>query len=111
MTSINFYKITSANTDKVYVGITEKDINARLQNHEAHYIIDSLKTVNIVLLLLSKFLNVKTIKLNSLKIKFVKVKKSGIRLNVNILLIHPTLLIKIYQEEHQNNIIKITNKS
>jgi len=37
MTSINFYKITSTNTDKVYVGSTEKDINERLQIHEAHY--------------------------------------------------------------------------
>ncbi len=37
MTSINFYKITSANTDKVYVGSTEKDINSRLQIHETHY--------------------------------------------------------------------------
>jgi hypothetical protein len=37
MTSIYFYKITSTNTDKVYVGSTEKDINERLQNHEAHY--------------------------------------------------------------------------
>ena len=37
MTSINFYKITSTNTDKVYVGSTKKDINARLQIHEAHY--------------------------------------------------------------------------
>ena len=37
MTSINFYKITSANTDKVYVGSTEKDINTRLQIHEAQY--------------------------------------------------------------------------
>jgi hypothetical protein len=37
MTSINFYKITSTNTDKVYVGSTEKDINERLQNHEAQY--------------------------------------------------------------------------
>jgi hypothetical protein len=37
MTSINFYKITSTNTDKVYVGSTKKDINERLQNHEAHY--------------------------------------------------------------------------
>jgi hypothetical protein len=37
MTSINFYKITSANTDKVYVGSTKKDINTRLQIHEAHY--------------------------------------------------------------------------
>ena len=37
MTSINFYKITSTNTDKVYVGSTKKDINERLQNHEAQY--------------------------------------------------------------------------
>jgi hypothetical protein len=37
MTSINFYKITSTNTDKIYVGSTEKDINTRLQNHEAQY--------------------------------------------------------------------------
>ena len=37
MTSINFYKITSTNTDKVYIGSTEKDINTRLQIHEAHY--------------------------------------------------------------------------
>ncbi len=39
MTAINFYKITSTNTctDKVYVGSTEKDINERLQIHEAHY--------------------------------------------------------------------------
>jgi hypothetical protein len=37
MTSINFYKITSANTDKVYIGSTKKDINERLQNHEAQY--------------------------------------------------------------------------
>ena len=36
MTSINFYKITSANTNKLYVGSTKKDINERLQNHEAH---------------------------------------------------------------------------
>jgi hypothetical protein len=37
MTSINFYKITSANTDKVYVGSTKKDINERLNQHETHY--------------------------------------------------------------------------
>ena len=37
MTSINFYKITSTNTDKVYVGSTKKDINERLNRHEAHY--------------------------------------------------------------------------
>ncbi len=37
MTSINFYKITSTNTDKVYVGSTEKDINARLNQHEQDY--------------------------------------------------------------------------
>ena len=37
MTSINFYKITSTNTDKVYVGSTEQDINERLQKHETHY--------------------------------------------------------------------------
>ena len=38
MTSINFYKITSANTDKVYVGSTDKDnINARLNQHEQDY--------------------------------------------------------------------------
>jgi hypothetical protein len=37
MTSINFYKITSTNTDKVYVGSTEKDINERLNQHETHY--------------------------------------------------------------------------
>jgi hypothetical protein len=37
MTSINFYKITSANTDKVYVGSTDKDINARLNQHERDY--------------------------------------------------------------------------
>jgi hypothetical protein len=37
MTSINFYKITSTNTDKVYVGSTEKDINARLNQHDQDY--------------------------------------------------------------------------
>ncbi len=37
MTSINFYKISSANTDKIYVGSTEKDINTRLKQHEAQY--------------------------------------------------------------------------
>ena len=37
MTSINFYKITSTNTDKIYVGSTEKDINERLNQHETHY--------------------------------------------------------------------------
>jgi hypothetical protein len=37
MTSINFYKITSANTDKVYIGSTEKDINERLKQHEQDY--------------------------------------------------------------------------
>jgi hypothetical protein len=37
MSSINFYKITSTNTDKVYVGSTEKDINERLNRHEQDY--------------------------------------------------------------------------
>jgi len=37
MTSINFYKITSTNTDKVYVGSTKKDINERLNQHEQDY--------------------------------------------------------------------------
>ncbi len=37
MTSINFYKISSANTDKVYVGSTKKDINERLKQHETDY--------------------------------------------------------------------------
>jgi hypothetical protein len=37
MTSINFYKITSTNTDKVYIGSTKKSINERLQKHEANY--------------------------------------------------------------------------
>jgi hypothetical protein len=37
MTSINFYKITSTNTDKVYIGSTEKDINSRLKKHEKDY--------------------------------------------------------------------------
>jgi hypothetical protein len=37
MTSINFYKITSTNTDKVYVGSTKHDINERLKQHEANY--------------------------------------------------------------------------
>jgi hypothetical protein len=37
MSSINFYKITSTNTDKVYVGSTNHDINERLKHHEANY--------------------------------------------------------------------------
>ncbi len=37
MTSINFYKITSTNTDKVYVGSTKKDINDRLKQHDRDY--------------------------------------------------------------------------
>jgi hypothetical protein len=37
MTSINFYKITSTNTDKVYVGSTKHDINERLKKHETDY--------------------------------------------------------------------------
>ena len=37
MTSINFYKITSPSTNKVYVGSTKHDINERLQIHEANY--------------------------------------------------------------------------
>jgi hypothetical protein len=108
MTSINFYKITSANTDKVYIGSTKQDINARLQIHER--IIKDTKTVNFIILLLSKFSNVKTIKSNSSKIKFVKAKKNGTRLNVNILLIHLTRLINTFQGEHQNNIDKTIKK-
>jgi hypothetical protein len=110
MTSINFYKITSTNTDKVYVGSTKKDINARLQIHEAHYRYFKDGKYNYITSF--EFLNVKTIKSNSSKIKFVKAKKNGIRLNVNILLIHLTPLINTFQGEQENNIDKtIKNKS
>ena len=103
MTSINFYKITSTNTDKVYVGSTDKDINERLQIHEAHY----------RLFKDGKFHSVTSFEIlsNFSKIKFVKTKKSGTHSNVNILLIHLTRLINIYQEEHQNNIDKTTKKN
>jgi hypothetical protein len=37
MTAVNFYKISSANTEKAYIGSTEKDIAERLKRHEIDY--------------------------------------------------------------------------
>ena len=37
MQTVNFYKIVSENTDKVYVGSTKKTIEERLRNHETNY--------------------------------------------------------------------------
>ena len=37
MVLINFYKIISGNTPKVYIGSTAKTIEERLQQHEYDY--------------------------------------------------------------------------
>ena len=114
MTSINFYKITSANTDKVYVGSTDKDVNARLQIHEAHYrLFKDGKYHNVTSF---EILECKDYKIELLENKICESKEQRNTVECNYIINTPNTVNKMLpgimsSEEQKSNIIKTINKN
>ena len=114
MTSINFYKITSTNTDKVYVGSTKKDINERLNQHEAHHRLFKDGKTNYITSF--EILEYKDYKIELLENKICESKEERGTVECNYIINTPNTVNKMLpgimsSEEQKSNIIKTINKN